>query len=159
MDGKVVMLAISVSILLFIGIWTVSLVSNSVAALPSTHVVNENITFAANSTVHPFAQTVFTYDGLWNSTAHTCKYPAHLYTVTTTGISTALSNQSSGVQCPNGIGGATYSDYYYQQAGANTSWNSISGSVWNSFSLMGVVLIVIAAAAILAYFGFGKFSE
>lgn len=158
MDGKVVMLSIGVAICLFIGIWTVSLVSNSVT-LPTTHYVADNITFAANSTVYGFAQTVFTYDGLWNSTGHTCKYPAHLYTVTTTGISTALSNQSSGVQCPNGIGGATYSDYYYQQAGANTSWNSISGSVWNSFSLMGVVLIVIAAAAILAYFGFGKFSE
>jgi hypothetical protein len=158
MDGKVVMLAVSVSILLFIGIWTVSLVSNSVAALPTTHVADENVTMTVNGTVIGFANKVYTFDGLWNTTSHQCLYNPAAYTLTSTGIVSSNIN-ATGIGCPVSIGGQQYAGYYYQQAGANTSFGNISNTVWNAFSLMGVVLIVIAAAAILAYFGFGRFSD
>ena len=39
---------------------------------------------------------------------------------------------------------------------ANTTYDTIQTTMWNSLTLLSVGLIVLAASVILAYFGFGR---
>jgi hypothetical protein len=159
MDGKIVMTTVAVAILLMIGIWTVSLVSNSVT-LP-TFGFTESMTFAANNTYYAPSHTpIMGVTAMYNSTAAPrCTYETRLYQATNTGVRifTNGTELDDAKGCTNmTLAGGHVLIYTAQADNSNTTWTNISGSIWNAFSLIAVVLIVIAAVAILSYFGFSR---
>jgi nitrate reductase NapE component len=163
MDGKVVMLAIGVSCLLLIGMWTVALVQGSLT-LP-TSAYTQAINFTANNTYFAFANTpVLTFTGLYNgtagSTARTAYAVGTYYGRTDSAIRVYANQADINTTYPGlGVNSILYAEYTAQQGTANSTFTNTSNTVWNMFALMGVVLIVIAAVAILGYFGFAGKSD
>jgi hypothetical protein len=130
-------------------------VSNSVPL--AKYDSGRNVTFAANDTYYDYTgggETALGVDGLYTTGSLANKFPSSLYTVLGNTIK-INANGTSGVYPNTTTGGIYYVDYNYQSANANSTFTNVSGSIWSAFQLIAIVLIVIAAVAILAYFGFG----
>lgn len=158
MDSKMVMVVVSAAVILFVGIWVVSLVGTS-TTLPVFTVANETQNFTANVTALSPTNTVFIdVTALYNNsdltnaitegtTAGTWKWNA-------SGIS-VISNGTGG--WPNVTTNRFYYyTYTYQNPQSNTTYTMVNNTIWNSFQLIAVALIVVAAVAILGYFGMGR---
>jgi len=155
MDAKTVILIVGAAIVLFVGIWVVTLVASSIT-LPAFTTYNESVNFAVNDTDYTLSNipvtgvtTVYAYA---NNNAST-------YTATTqyllTGNAVRIYANGTG-EWPNVTVGTHYVTYTYQNTQSNSTWGNVSTTIWTSIQLMAIVFIVIAATAILAYFGFGR---
>jgi len=161
MDSKMVMTIVGAAAMLLIGVWVVSLVS-SAASLPVFNVANESYNFTANVTAHvPDNPTFINITALYNSSALTTAIKtgtgAGNWSWNASGIYIISNGTGAWPNITTGTAGSTYYyAYTYQVPSSNTTFGSVSGVVWSSFQLLAVVLIVVAAFAILGYFGMGR---
>jgi hypothetical protein len=164
-----VFLVIAGAIGLFVGIWVISLVLNSIS-LPTfaTRVVNETINFAANNTLYNFANQAnclsatptpsncgILTTGVTNVGNLTMNLNTTCYSWTTSQIKILnLGDVTCGVKLGNYLVSYTFYDFVTNQA--QNTMNTVTSTVFNAFSLLAVGLIVLAAAVIIGYFSFGR---
>lgn len=162
-----VWLVLASAIALFIAIWIVSVINNSInLPVTSADVTNETLDFTAVG--ESGDNITFTTGG-----AVTCFLDSPI--PSGCGVSSVASVQNttdvldaadyvfnaSHITIVNGDDGTgdynvsyTYADY--SNMNARTGFNTTKSTTWNAFILLSVGLIVLAAAAIIGYFGFGK---
>lgn len=166
MESKTVMLVISAAVVLLIGFMVVVSVINSMPTLPTFTRSNASLEFAVNDTYYTPTDNGYNIavTAMYNDSSHTCTYASTLYDYSVTQVK-VLDNDTDdptgdATRCPNMTSGNTYYfDYTYQLTASNTTWSNSITTTYNTFLLMTVILIVIAAGVILAYFGFGKFQQ
>jgi len=156
--------AVAASVILLIGIWVVMLVYQSVN-LPTyvASYTNETINFAVNNSWYPIVNDAndpgelgqpisITFFGNQTAVIQDKGGLAGGYQFNATNNSLRLVTNAS---IALGNYNVSYT-YYTQQAQANTTLGNATTTTFNAMSLLAVGLIVLSAAVILAYFGFGR---
>lgn len=157
-------------IALLVGIWVIALVINSFTLNTISHTVtNESINFATNDTYYSFAKQpacltatplpsncgVTSITSIKNNTADYYATNSSCFIKTTSQIKgTFLMDPTCG-GLKVGIYKVSYTYYSFQSDNANTALVNTRTSTFNAFTLLAVGLVVLAAATIVSYFGFG----
>lgn len=159
MDTQTVMLLVGAAVVILVGVLVVQTVYGSVSTLPTKLEQAEAVTFTDNDTdytvAYPYVTTLVT---VYNTSATTTQISSTFFTMGKDGTIKVLANGTT--RWPNITSGRAYYVYYTHQIPAsNTTFTSTTATIWNSISLLAVALLIIAASAILAYFGFGREQE
>jgi hypothetical protein len=153
------------AISLFIAIWIISMVQSSVS-LPtvSTYVTNQTTNFVANNTYYPFVTQANCVDDI--PTAAVCGVqPNGVVSVQNTSIVLGSGNYTYNtthikimLQGVSGLGNymVTYTYWDYSSVTPYNTLTSVNSIANNTFVLLAVGLIVIAATIIISYFAVGK---
>lgn len=163
---------IAAASVIFVSIWVLSLVNQSITLPTIPTAQAESTTFAVNDTWYlldvyglslgpnHYADTIPTLQ--WNATSGAgTGYGPYVrgttvgtYQANTTHIKVLTNSSVSGY--PNITAGDalyikyTYSDNFGQ---AQNTYNTVLGTTWNAIQLLAVGLVVMAAVVILGYFG------
>jgi len=156
---------ITAAVILFVGIWTVSLVISSIN-LPYTTVTTTNETIASSGSVPETITATNVYDGILSGTEEIYVNDTDTNTVVKLVRDqnyTVLSYTDGTFNITNAAGVNSTSDYYLVSYDAKdiddttqNTFNTTQTIMWNSLSLLAVGLVVLAASVILGYFGFGR---
>lgn len=160
-----VFLVIGGAIAIIIGIWLISAVNNSIA-LPTTTttIVNDTITFTANDTYYDFGNQAVCLDdlpvpsscgALVVSAITNASYSVDVDVSDYTASQIKLVDLTGEIDMPADYD-VTYTYADYADTTPSTTLNTTKSTVWNSFTLLAVGLIVVAAGIIIGYFTLGK---